>query len=199
IEAAVTRVRERWELPDGQPLADAPRRWAVLRELATGFYYRWIERPPDEWLEARRAWCKVVRETISRSRGAYDTELQVWRACERGLVDSAGVFARWRELRPTFEPETEPVWIDESVIIEATSWLASGGIAWVTTGALGERLSAASGVPYYRSGSRAARYGVEESTEPVILSVSACGEGLNLQRYARNLVVSPDFGGKTDR
>lgn len=81
LQNAIRECRDRWRLPDGQLICDPPALSRHLRELACGFYYRWIKQPPDEWLEARRAWCAFARDVIQRSRRGLDTEARVFAAC----------------------------------------------------------------------------------------------------------------------
>jgi hypothetical protein len=50
------RLRSQWETPDGWPISEPAIRNQHARELGLGFFYRWNPRPPDEWLDARRAY-----------------------------------------------------------------------------------------------------------------------------------------------
>jgi len=278
----IRRLRGRWELPDGQPLADAIQKARALKQLATGFYYRWKVQPPTAWMAARREWCMFVREYISNNRRGIDSELQVTQGCsapyrarataeiltEAGLdpddrtaagarlralwatageppswlaeleaktvterhrrellldaktarkskcevlaawiehrivrnmppIEDSGVWARWNAVRPTFEPETEAVWVSDEVLEHAADWLdREQGLVWVEHVAAGERLSQISGCKYFAGGPRAARDPVEHHDGPAILSISANGTGKNLQKWSKALVLDVPSSGK---
>lgn len=264
LAAAVARLREQWETPDGEPVADASARWRHLRELGLGFCYRWTSRPPEDWLRARRAWHSFVRETTRRGDRGLDTELQVARAVSapavlararatlraegldptdaaavqarvasaasaagldpavatagrldraltRRLQDPAidalldyrsaigvrplpddGQWAAWDAVRRSFTPVTVADWLDDAPIHACARWIRGrAGLVWVEQAAFGERLQAETGIRYYRSGREASSDGLEDDDRPAILSISACSEGLNLQRRSECLVAGP--------
>lgn len=195
-EEAFEHMARLWETPDGWPISDGATYWRHARELACGFYYVWDPRPPDEWLEARKAWCSVCREILKHNRAALDTEFQVVSALDQGRYKHAvasQLLAEWREVRNTFEPNTVAQWIDVSALNLASNWLTqTDGIVWVEHRAFGERLEEETGYPYYGPQGRS-RGGliIEKASGPIIASIRANSEGQNLQdRYSENLVVS---------
>lgn len=186
------QLREEWETPDGHPFMEAVDLWRHARELVCGFYYVWNPRPPEAWLLARRAWCKVVREILKHSR-TVDTELQVVKAIDAGQHPvAASTLAEWRAIRSTFEPNVEPRWVDDTVLKIASKWLHdNNGICWVEHRAFGERLSKLAGVPYFGQGGMATgKRSIEDEHGPCVASIAANAEGRNLQRYSKNLIVS---------
>lgn len=191
-------LRELWETPDGHPFSEAFELWRHARELACGFFYRWNPRPPQEWLNARKFWCKFVREVLKNSR-KLDTELQVTNAVKAGTVpDPLGLWRQWVSVRDSFTPNQEPVWCDDTALHHARDWLKKEeGIVWVEHTAFGRRLSEVSGRPYYGQGGLCAGKSIETETGPCIASIAANGEGRNLQRYSTNLVVSCPPSGAT--
>lgn len=202
IEAAFASTRN-MTLPDGQPLADGFAVWRHLRELALGFYYRWDPWPPAEWVERRRRWASYCREVLRDNRQGWDSELQVAQACYHGHID-ATLWRHWKEIEPTFEPNTVPVWLDDTALKFAEAWIehhggrkGKGGIVWVEHIAFGEALAARTGLPYYaKDGRDAGGTYIEQASGPIIASVASNSTGRNLQyQWSRNLVMSPPPGG----
>jgi hypothetical protein len=141
----------------------------------------------------------VVRETLRGSR-SLDSELQVVRALDSGRLRDDEALAKlqaWREVKAEFEPRTEAVWLDDSVLEYAADWLAkSGGLCWAEHVAFGTELSRRTGVPYFGEGGLAPDgRSVESHSGPAIVSIRANSEGRNLQRYSTNLVASPPPSG----
>jgi hypothetical protein len=191
-------LREKWETPDGQPFSMAADLWRHAREVACGFYYRWVKRPPDEWLEARREWCRFVREALAKGeRRGWDTELAVVRAIKRGELPP-GALDDWRAVRDTFTPETEAVWLTESVIEYAAEWLSTRphGLCWVEHRCVGPALSRLSGVKYFGQGGKCGKLPIESHAGPAIVSFGSNFRGRNLQHnWHENLILSlPERG-----
>lgn len=193
-------LRDQWETPDGHPFSEAVDLWRHARELACGFYYRWNPRPPEEWLVARKLWCKFVRDTLGSSR-SLDSELQVANAVKAGrLGDPHKLLTRWSEVRDTFTPNQEAVWLDDTTLQLAAVWLKHHkGLCWVEHRAVGERLSQITGLPYYGQGGLSkAKKSIEDEKGPCILSIPANNEGRNLQdRYHQNFILSCPPSGAT--
>ncbi len=154
-------------------------------------------RPPREWLDARRDWSSFVREVLSRSR-TLDSELDVANACDAGKL-SAETLNTWRAIRDTFVPNTVAIWHDDTVLRACAEWMKKPGIVWTSHSFFARGLAQLTGCAYYGAegltddGSR-----FIEDADPrdaVIASVKANREGRNLQKlWSRNLVVSPPDG-----
>jgi len=190
IDAAFEHLRHNWETPDGWPLADAMQVYRHAREIALGFYYVWDPRPPRAWLDARKAWCSFVRETLSHSR-SLDSELQV-----KQQHPNAPELLAWNAVKDSFTPNTKPVWLCPSVLELCWQWLKQEtGILWTEHTYFAERLAQMSGVRYYGAGnvSDAEKHPADK---PMIVSVHAGKEGLNLQTWNTNFVVSPPPNGE---
>lgn len=195
VDRDFARLRAAWETPDGEPIADGIAIYRHARELALGFYYRWNPRPPDAWLDARRVWNSLARSTIRTNRKGIDSELQLCRAVDQGLYpDLVDPLRAWRGIRDTFTPNTEAVWISDSVIQLATQWAhhAKDGLIWTEHVAFAERLAEVTGFPYFGAGGvDASGTPIESTKAPIaIASVASNGKGRNLQRWCRNLVIS---------
>lgn len=211
LEEHFKTLRHDWETPDGWPCNDGMQAYRHGRELGLGFYYKWDPRPPQEWLDRRKAWSAVCRNIISDNRRDIDTEAQVVDALEprdgypKGYYPSAfDVFLAWAKIRDTFKPNTVPVWVSDVVIDAAISWMQEKrGIVWTEHVAFGERLSQKSGVAYYgREGRDALGRSIEDAKAgyPLIASVSSNATGRNLQSWNTNLIISfPPNGLQTEQ
>lgn len=194
-ENAFATLRKEWSDPDGFPFSDPMSIWRVARELSLGFYNRWEPRGPDAWMSARREWAKACREILSTNRRNLDSELQVVHAVEEGHYPTVTpILQRWREIKGTFTPNSQPVWLDDAVIKAAADWLReSPGIAWCEHVPFAERLAKHTGFAYYGREGKDKRGRLIEYHPPdesLIASVASNAEGRNLQAWSRNLITS---------
>jgi hypothetical protein len=189
-------MRATWCTPGGEEFTEAVDLWRHSRSVALGLYYRWDPPPTREWSQARKKWKAYVRDILMRSQ-KIDSELQVWNLCAANENLRMGhPWIEWKALKDTFEINSVPVWIGDFAIHEATEWLKEHeGICWVEHIAFGEKLARYSGYPYFGGGDKASRE-ILTAEGPIIASMAAHGEGKNLQRYSKMLIVSPPTSGK---
>lgn len=206
IMKAFEDMRSTWETPGGDLIMTGIEFAAHIAELINGFYYRW-KWPNDEvdyeWLAARKAWRKFVRDTIKASGtgrvgGAhYDTEQQVASAVLLGKLSCFdNEYQNWRSIRKRVSPETEAVWISEYMVDVAEHWLKQphkpheAGIVWTAHRALLEKLReriAPLGLRAYGAGEQDIIF----ETKNCVASIDAHGEGKNLQQHhARMLYLT---------
>ena len=205
VDEAFQVLRDTWTTPDGWPISDPMTLWRHARELAMGFYYKWDPRPPDSWLQPRKAWAQMCRHILANNRRNLDSELQVLNAVDQGLYpDATPLLQAWRQVKPTFIPNTVPVWIDDSVIDAAAVWAAQApGIVWCEHVGFAERLAWKTNLAYYgREGKD--RHGRPIESHPadqsLIASEASNAEGRNLQAWCRNLLTScPTSGIKIEQ
>ncbi len=196
VRDAIKHMRATWTTPDGHPFEMAVELWSHCREAQCGFYYVWDPRPPADWLAARKAWSRYVRDSLGRSR-TYHTTGHIIQAIDRGLIRDEGVYllGEWRAIADTFKPRTVPVWIDDTVLRWAASWITKSDhrLCWVEHRCVGERLSELTGVPFFsRKGCDPRGNLVDKHKGPAIVSIDACKTGRNLQyRWYENLYMSP--------
>lgn len=203
LDSEWSKFRDSWKLPDESPMIDPLEVSRHAREIALGFFYRWKVPGPPAWMEARREWGRFVRQTLKHSRH-LDTELQVRNAIARGLLgthqaEGKSILTVWDLVRPTFIPETEPVYLSDAALRAVSDWLAIGpGIVWVEQSYFGETLSKLTGLPYFGSEGRDSK-GREilayTPGAPCIASIQANGKGLNLQAWHRSLITSVPYTG----
>lgn len=195
------KLRGDWLTPDDWPLADPMQVWRHARELALGLHYIWDPRPPQEWLDARKAWAAQCRQIIIRS-NKYDSEKQVADAVQEGHLD-VPEYAQWRSIRDTFTPNVKPIWHSEFGLDACAVWANSvGGIIWSHHSFFGEAVARKLGIRYF------GRRGVDKNDQPVedaspakdgtiVASIPANGTGRNLQRWSASLVTAAPSGGHT--
>lgn len=207
VSEVLSKVRKTWCLGD-EEINSPLEMWRILRQVACGFYYQW-DWPNDEkdhdWLEARAAWNKEVRQRLKLSREGQDSPLLCANAAERYYqwvvagrqgpypknAWESSAWADWRAEKHKKKPPTKTVWIDDflvkDVIKRAEKKHGFGPtIIWYEHRALGERIVSESGFPHYGAGTNAS-----PSTAPVIVcSMQSQGTGKNLHHYSYNLLSS---------
>lgn len=186
--------------PNGEIIEedDLSASWRIMRTLTSGFWYAYKTPPPPEWLMARKDWQRVVRGYLEGHHAGMESPLMVAQRAARGqLVEKdCRTYLDWVAVRDTFKPETVPVWEDDTLIERVQEWTSKNrGIIWVSEVALGERLSAVLGRPYFHQLGKDASGTAIELADPrkgsIIASVASNSEGRNLQHWDANLIISP--------
>ena len=191
IVNAYEKAHDEWEYA-GEVFTEAVDLNRFLRQISLGFYYRWDwpdDEPDHEWLDARSAWNKEVREMLKRSRSGMDSPGLLEAAAKRG--DWASVaYPAWAAVKHRPQPPTVAVWVDEFLWKQVFSWIRSigdkRGIIWYEHRTVGENISRWCGLPHYGPESDP-----RKAKEPVIVaSLKAHGDGKNLQAFSRQLFLS---------
>lgn len=192
VHQALNRLRQTWETPNGDPIIEAVALWRHAQELALGFWYRWDPPPPEDWMTARRAWKKYVREVLKTNRRGLDTELQVF---NESKLREQKEWREWVEVKDTYTPNTVAEWIDDFAVKEASDLLhlQDAGICWYQHAAFGEALAQYTGYPLFGAGDNSI---IDCPDKRILASIGAHSEGKNLQRWCYNLVVAPPSSGK---
>lgn len=191
LQLMMRQVKELWETPDGDIIMEAVQLHKVLRELAQGFYYVFDPKPPEDWLDARKAWHKHVRHRLATNRSGLDTPKQVW---DEEAAKTKGVlpeFLAWCAVEDTYKLSTKTVWVDDYLVREAATWLREDGICWTAHQAMGEAVAKVAKVLFFGAGDGR----ILDAKGPVVASIKAHGTGKNLQQWDRNLVVCPPTSG----
>lgn len=132
ISAAFDRLLTAWESPSGEAISDPLSMFRIGGQLGCGHHSYWDPPPPKRWVEARKAFAKLVRDKIASSAHSsrpLDTEAQVARA----YADHPAV-VEWRQVR---DPQTcgfvfDPLkaaknrWISDATVDWAVEWLDGG-------------------------------------------------------------------------
>ncbi len=202
VEEHFLKLRSTGETPTGMPCADGITLKRHALEMALGMEYIWDPKPPDEWMDVRRAWSKFCREVIKYNRRGIDSEKQVKNAVDQGLYPDGGLLRRWRQIEPTFIPNTVAVWFSTEAMDAAMAWLKEnpGGVVWTGHVAFAEALSNATGLSYYgkKAVDASGRHVLDHPPgQSFIASIKSVGEGQNLQAWNKGLVMDPPRSGLT--
>lgn len=211
VEDMVDRLLDEDYAPNGDECTPADV-YRHLRSLAAGFYYEWDPTPPWDWIDARRHWKRYVRDVLTREDARFDTELQVWNACQAEYEMYTGsdmfppakalTWCKWRNIKDTYKGNSVPRWISDETIYRLIAHVQNTPtLVWVEQVAVGEHLSATTGWPYYHNkGFDADGRFIEDHPRdggPAIASIASNSEGMNLQYvWSKALVVTPPANGK---
>lgn len=193
IQKALDNMERSWRTPGGEEISCAMDMARHAKELAAGFYYRWVwpggvvNQP---WLRARAEWHRYVRDILRRRFHGIDSPLQVAEESGRGRIDP-GPYNAWKAVRDRYTPVTEPVWLSNYLTEMVGDWAyEEPGIVWVFHDAVGEALDSEY-LTYHGGGQAAGRKVLElDGSKSVALSANAHSTGKNLQAYSRNLLTS---------
>lgn len=107
------------------------------------------------------------------------------------------IYRDWKEIEPTFTPQTEPVWVDTHVVDEAFDWSEKNtGVVWGEFGALEDAMIQRFGAErvFARQGRNAkgdCLIDNESGKHSIYASIRSNGTGRNLQMFDRALVLVP--------
>lgn len=195
VNVALSGLRKTWCRPDGEELQDVLEYARVARQIAAGFYYRWVwpgGEPDYEWLEARANWHRWVRDFLQRrAKPGIDSPMLVARAVKEGKIDSP-FWNAWEAVKDRPEPPTEAVWINDFLPRNAGA-LAVPTIVWYEHDAVGHKISELyPEYPLIDGGEDAALGKLATRSDPpsIIASIKAHGHGKNLQAWSRMLFTS---------
>jgi hypothetical protein len=212
LATMLNAVRATWVRPDGEELVDALSLSRCLRELAQGIYLRWIfprgepREVIDEWFAARKAWGQEMREKLKSAEPHLDSPMLCARAAARAWGDVANPdpslprwraesWPRWRNARPTVEPESQAVRVDDYLARDAATWADSErGIVWYSLVEFGKWVSEISGLPLHGGGAKAdERIAAERGDRSIVASIKSHGTGRDgLQHlFCHQLIASP--------
>lgn len=212
VMAQIKQARLRWRIGD-EEFDDAVTRARVLRELACGFYYRWVWPggiKNQAWIDARAAWSRDVRNYLQhRAKPGMDSPGLLLKAAMKGIW-TPDSWQAWSVFKDVPEPPKEPVWISDYFVDRIVDWGQNSdphsrsdvpsarhlqvdetsddvgntrSIIWYEFEALGERVAKAGGFPLYGPGTD-----IGLSRDRVIVaSLAANGTGKNAQWFNRML------------
>jgi hypothetical protein len=199
LKEALKSMRATWVTPGGEEITDALTFSRYARQLAAGFYYRWIwprgESLPlrADWLEARKEWHREVRTYLQyNAKPGMDSPLLLARAADAQLWQ-ARHWDRWKDIKDDAQPEVKAVWVSDFLVENAVEWAAKHtGIIWYEHAAVGEKIAKLGNLPLYGPGEEASSAILgEKGDRTIVVSVKAHGTGKNLQHFSTQLITTP--------
>jgi hypothetical protein len=202
IQQALDRIEQEGADPSGEILVDELAEARVARQVAQGFYYRWRwpnGEPDHEWVAARSAWFRYVREQIKDdAREGHDSPLLVYRAtlarAQAGARDrGVATLAEWQRHQHKPPPPVEAVWISPYLLQHAVAWMRAQRepvILWIEHQAVADLLRRFDACPVFGQGDT-----LPERPVSCAASIRVFGTGANLQRWRSQLIVSPPSSG----
>lgn len=186
VDAKFQALRESYETPDGEAFVEPKQLWRFLEMSSVGYWHRLRPEPPTVWKDAKRAWGQFVREILSFNEPHLDTEAQVALACSRGKIIDHGLHARWKEIRPMYNPDDHRTreWFDDTFLNWCVKWLEKEQSPLFTPFiGFGEKLKEVTGLPYFHESGYDPDFGPidEYKGGACIASKGAVMEGFNLQ------------------
>jgi len=210
VMSALESVR-RYVRPDGEELVEITEAHACARQVAMGFYYRWIfphgepDSVIDAWFAARKAWNRAMRLMLQKPQEHLDSPKLLEQAAMRYWGDmapddllpewEAEEWPAWRDIRDQVRPESQAVRLHPFLVEDAIAWAREHvGIVWCSDTAFAEWMAEISKMPHYAGGKKSAAMIVQESgTRSIIASRKAHGRGRDgLQRlFKKQLITCP--------
>ena len=200
-------LESHWTTPDGEELEDALAFVRVQRQIACGFYYRWIwpNNVPDQpWLDARAQWHKALRAYLPTSHEGRDSPMLAALACENRPhtvpADLLAGWQAWKAQKEKPEPPKETVWLDPFVVYDAVAWAKAQPepvLIWYEHTAVGQAIAAVGGYLFADVGPEADQtLAMMREPRTIVLSIDAHGTGKNLQLWRKQLVTTPPANGR---
>jgi len=198
IESALVELRDNWELPNGDPIDGPLELSRATDQLLSGFYYHWVW--PDgiidhDWLESRRVYNREVREWCKKSKPGQDSPKLVLDAVEAGDITHPPLQAAhrdWMRVADRPKPPTETKWLNDYLVSDALERVTENTIIWYKHGAVAKRLREL-GVEVFGAGDNPEAL---EKPRTIACSQRAHGTGKELQKWHKQIVLSPSSNGK---
>lgn len=200
LDAVFQRLNLDNEDPGGNPITVPLVRWGLDGHLGLGLYHYYDPPPPDEFVLARRAMAKFVREQIARSHlrvKPTDTEAQVL----RHFKDAPEVQA-WLAVKHLKPKRSKTAWVSDAALDTAVAWLAESdtpSVIWCGSVDFAVALAKRTGLPYYGAhGTSSTGRGLHEAEKgrSLIASWNANKKGFNLQAWPRQSLFLPPQSAK---
>ncbi len=197
VERMLQELRDTGERPDGERFVEDIQIHMCARQLASGFWYRWVyprgesDAKIKKWLEVRKNWHKELREKLKQSKPHLDSPLLCTKAAIRFAEGYDGplptwdsnYWPEWKEVRLTVRPETEAVWVSDYLIQDVLK-CEKGSLVWYEHDAFGKALSKE--LPTFGPGDDGILS--EDGSQTVAVSIRAHGTGKNLQAFSGNVL-----------
>jgi hypothetical protein len=181
--------------PDGEVLLTPLETVMCARNLAAGFYERWVYPKGEdpslilEWFARRKIFAKELRTQLRRGEPHLDSKALCENAAARAWQKPAyegdlplwpaASWPEWIEVKDLVKPEPRVVWVDEFLARDAAEWATKNkGVVWCASRAFGLKVASILKLPYYAGGKEAtAQLDAEKGDRSVVCSIPAFGTG----------------------
>lgn len=195
VDDKFTALRESYETPDGESFVEPKQLWRFLEMCSMGYWHRLRPEPPEAWKEAKRNWGRFCRDILSMNRKGLYTPMEVANACAKGLIVDHGIYGRWKEIQPSYNPDNHRTreWFDTTFLNWCVNWLEKEQSPLFTPFVgFGEKLKEVTGLPYFHHSGRDPKFGHIDEFKggACIASMGSIMEGFNLQdRWHKGCLV----------
>jgi len=209
VSDALSELRRSMVRPDGEEFVEALEVAKCARELACGFYYRWIfpKGEPEaliiDWFAKRKRWNKELRDFLRDRKEGLDSPKLATDAAKRYWGDIEGDAPKWkaehwpawRDVESLVKPDQEAVRLSDYLAADAAEWgLTNRGIIWYGHVELGQWIAELSGLNRHSGGPKARDKILAETGErSIIASIHSHGRGRNGLQFLfdNQLIASP--------
>lgn len=192
LDARFDFFRNEEQTPDEWDMVDSLDRYNHETQLGQGLYFRIDPRPPEEYVEARRACARFIRAKIDRtthSKRPLDTP----EAVKKAFRDHPLIVQWFDEYEPSLKLKSIPTWLSASVVHAAAKYAREHVcLVWSSFEVVGEAIAKAAGLKYYGPGGMSAEGGYigrAPTDRSAVLSIAANLRGRNLQGFNDNYIV----------
>ena len=184
LAQSIEKFKKSWHLPEIGFLDNAAEVALRYLQMSQGFYTFWKERPPTDYVLAKQSFNSYCKVHLHKG-----DLVSVSRVLKHGLKKGHKAAVDWEFWRKEFSPEVCVRWITEEVVKSVLKYITPKTILWVGSPFVGRKVSELSNIPYFGQG-RAKSLSLYGG-DVVCLSIASMGTGLNLQRFHRNVILTP--------
>lgn len=193
IESALSLINEEGRRPaDGEELEEWEL-YSVLTQTVLGFNYVPDPLPPKEWINARRAWNRCIRQALEEEIPGIHSPSQVTAAVRTEELPGIGILDRWEQIAAKHNIGKKTIWFSKDVIRQALAEARKHKdcVIWSRFRAVGEALESMGITHYSKKGRDSEGNHIEDASGVISASIKSCSVGVNLQQWSEAIVLTP--------
>ena len=133
IKLHINNIMNEWTAPNGECIVDALEYHRIADYTSLGFHRTFNILDNDRYLEyesKRRAWGYLLKSKLNGENQFLDSMLVVKNAIRREGGDELRILEEWEEISKIKVRESEYVWLNKNIILEALTNLSPGTLIW---------------------------------------------------------------------